>query len=223
MQEKEDAVRKKFERSAVHIIKNLQNRNFEAYYSGTGEEAAEKALSLIPEKSSVAWGGSVTIHEIGLVERLYKTDRIILDRDTAKTNEERQDMMRRALLCDTFITSANAISEDGVLVHIDGIGNRVAAIAFGPKSVIVIIGMNKVCKTSGDARNRARNYAAPVNALRVSKSPLLQMPEKTPCALTGICADCTSDECICSYIVETRMCKPQGRIKIILVGESLGF
>jgi hypothetical protein len=223
MQEKEDAVQKKFELSAAHIIKNLQSRNFEACYCRTGAEAAEKALSLIPEKSSVAWGGSVTIHEIGLVERLYKTDRIILDRDRAKTSEERHDMMRRALLCDTFITSANAISEDGVLVHIDGVGNRVAAIAFGPKSVIIIIGMNKVCKTPGDARSRARNYAAPVNVLRVSKSPLLKMPEKTPCAITGLCADCKSEECICSYIVETRMCKPPGRIKIILVGESLGF
>jgi hypothetical protein len=83
--------------------------------------------------------------------------------------------------------------------------------------------MNKVCKTPADARNRARHYAAPVNALRVSQNPLLKMPEKTSCALTGICVDCKSDECICSYIVETRMCKPPGRIKVILVGESLGF
>jgi L-lactate utilization protein LutB len=223
MQEKEEAIQKKFELSGIHIIKNLQSRNFEAYYCGTGEEAAEKALSLIPEKSSVAWGGSVTIYETGLVERLYKTDRVILDRDKAKTSEERNDLMRRALLCDTYITSANAISEDGVLVHIDGVGNRVAAIAFGPKSVIIIIGMNKVCKTPADARSRVRNYAAPVNAMRVAQKPLLQMPDKTPCTSAGICGDCKSNGCICSYIVETRMCKPPGRIKVILVGESLGF
>ncbi|MDR1249415.1 MAG: lactate utilization protein [Treponema sp.] len=219
MREKEEAIQKQFELSAAHIVKNLQSRKFEAYYCGTGEEAAEKALSLIPEKASVSWGGSVTIYETGLVERLYKTDRAVIDRDRAKTNEERTDLMRRALLCDVFLTSANAISEDGVLVHIDGLGNRVAAVAFGPKSVIVIVGMNKVCKTIGDARNRARNYAAPVNALRIFKDP----PGKTPCSITGICADCKSDDCICSSIVETRMCKPPGRIKIILVGESLGF
>ncbi|MDR1239963.1 MAG: lactate utilization protein [Treponema sp.] len=219
MQEKEGAIQKKFELSAAAIVKNLQSRKFDAYYCRTGEEAAEKALSLIPEKSSVSWGGSVTIHETGLVERLYKTDLKIIDRDKAKTGEERNDMMRTALLCDVFVTSANAISEDGVLVHIDGLGNRVAAIAFGPKSVIIIIGMNKVCKTIGDARNRARNYAAPVNALRIYKNP----PGKTPCSNAGICGDCKSEGCICSYIVETRMCNPPGRIKIILVGESLGF
>ena len=183
----------------------------------------EKAISLIPEKSSLSWGGSVTIHELGLIDRLYETNLTLIDRDKAKTVEERFAMMRQSLLCDIYLTSANAISEYGVFVNIDGVGNRVAAIAFGPKNVIMIIGMNKVCKTIEDARSRARNYAAPTNAHRVSISPLLKMPKKTPCAITGICSNCKSDECMCSFIIETRMCKIPGRIKIILVGESLGF
>jgi hypothetical protein len=131
--------------------------------------------------------------------------------------------MRQSLLCDTYLTSVNAISEDGVFVNVDGVGNRVAAITFGPKNVIIIIGMNKVCKSVEDARTRARTYAAPVNAHRISINPLLKMPQKTPCAITGICSNCKADECMCSYIIETRMCKIPGRIKIILVGESLGF
>jgi L-lactate utilization protein LutB len=129
---------------------------------------------LIPEKSSVSWGGSVTIHEIGLIDRIYQTNLTIIDRDKAKTIEERYDLMRQSLLCDTYLTSANAISEDGIFVNIDGVGNRVAAITFGPKSIIMIIGMNKVCKSVEDARSRARNYAAPTNAHRVSINPLLK-------------------------------------------------
>jgi L-lactate utilization protein LutB len=223
MEEKDNAICKKYELSAVKIIKNLESRKFEAFYCKDKDEAVEKAMSLIPEKSSVSWGGSVTIHEIGLIDRIYKTNLAIIDRDKAKSIEERYDLMREALLCDTYLTSVNAISEDGVMVNVDGVGNRVAAMTFGPKNVIVIVGMNKVCKTSDDARTRARTYAAPANALRISINPLLKMPQTTPCATTGLCADCKTDECMCSYIIETRMCKPAGRIKVMLVGESLGF
>jgi L-lactate utilization protein LutB len=223
MQEKDRAISKQYELSAAQIIKNLQTRKFEAFYCKNKEEAVEKAMSFISEKSSVSWGGSVTIHEIGLIDRIYKTNLVIIDRDKAKTIEERFEIMRQSLLRDTYLTSANAISEDGIFVNIDGVGNRVAAITFGPKNIIMIIGMNKVCKTVEDARSRARNYAAPTNAHRVSINPLLKMPEKTPCAITGICSNCKSDECMCSFIIETRMCKIPGRIKIILVGESLGF
>ena len=123
--------------------------------------------------------------------------------------------MRQAFLCDTYLTSVNAISEDGEFVNIDGMGNRVAAITFGPKSVIAIIGMNKVCKTLEDAYIRARSYASPMNTVRLNLS--------TPCAATGSCINCKSDECACSYIVTTRMCRIPGRIKVILVGEPLGL
>ncbi|MDR2033506.1 MAG: lactate utilization protein [Helicobacteraceae bacterium] len=223
MEEKDNAISKKYELSAIKIIKSLKSRKFEAFYCKNKDEAVEKAMSLISEGSSVSWGGSVTIREIGLIDRIYKTDLTIINRDTAKTIDERFDLMRKALLSDVYLTSVNAISEDGIMVNVDGVGNRVAAMTFGPKSVIVIIGMNKVCKTSEDARVRARTYAAPVNAHRISINPLLKMPENTPCALTGMCFDCKTDECMCSYIIETRMCKIPGRIKVILVGESLGF
>lgn len=223
MEEKDKAIARQRALSAAQIVKNLRARKFEAWYCQSGREAAEKAVSLIPANSAVSWGGSVTIHEIGLVGRLRGGGFALIDRDRAETIEERFELMRQSLLCDVYLTSANAISEDGVFVNVDGVGNRVAAVAFGPKAVIVIVGMNKVCKTAEDARSRARNYAAPTNALRVSANPLLKMPEKTPCAATGICSNCKSDECICSFIVETRMCKIPGRIKIILVGESLGF
>ncbi|MDR2194817.1 MAG: lactate utilization protein [Treponema sp.] len=223
MEEKDNAINRKYELTANIMIKNLWNRKFEAFFCKNKEAALEKAVSLIPDDSSVSWGGSVTIHEIGLIDQIYKTNLTIIDRDKAKHIEERFDIMRQSLLCDTYLTSANAISEDGIFVNVDGVGNRVAAITFGPKNVIIIIGMNKVCKTVEDARIRARTYAAPVNAHRISSSPLLKTPQNTPCSITGICSDCKVDECMCSYIVETRMCKTQGRIKIILVGESLGF
>lgn len=124
--------------------------------------------------------------------------------------------MRRALTCDTFLTSVNGLSEDGVLVNVDGMGNRVAAMLFGPKSVVVVAGMNKVCRTEAEAETRARTYAGPLNAARFSLA-------KTPCGSTGVCGDCKSDECICSYTVKVRMSKVPGRIKVILVGEPLGF
>ncbi len=214
------AVKARYGLLADKIIKNFKKRNFEAYYCEGAEEAAEKALSLIPESSSVSWGGSATLREIGLIEKVYRGGFSVIDRDKAGSAEERYEFMRRALTADVYLTSFNAISEDGVLVNIDGGGNRVAAIAFGPKSVVAVVGMNKVCKTAEDAVVRARTAAAPANMQRFST------PERrlnTPCALTGACENCVADDCICSYIAVTRMCKPKGRIKIILVGESLGF
>ncbi|MDR2846199.1 MAG: lactate utilization protein [Candidatus Methanoplasma sp.] len=205
---------------APSVLKALQSRKFEAYYCNTGEEAAEKAISLIPDGSSVAYGGSVTVQEIDLIDRIRKGDYKLIDRDSAKTADERFEIMRRSLLSDVYITSVNALSEDGQLVNVDGIGNRVAAMTFGPKNVIVIVGMNKICRTVEDAVVRARTYAAPLNTQRISA---LGTPLQTPCVKTGSCADCKSDGCICSYIVTTRMSKVAGRIKIILVGQSLGY
>jgi len=201
---------------APRLIRALQSRNFDAFYCKTAAEAAEKALSLIPEGSTVSWGGSETIREIGLLDRVRRGNYKVIDRAEAATPEERTERMRRALLCDVFLTSFNAVSEDGVLVNVDGVGNRVAAIAFGPKSVVAVVGMNKVCKTPEDAERRARTYAAPVNAARLSL-------KGTPCTATGACENCRAGECICSYIVKTRMCKVPGRIKVVLVGEPLGF
>jgi L-lactate utilization protein LutB len=225
MQEKENSIKARNRLLASKVIKNLQSRKFEAYYCDNAIEAAEKALSLIPEQSSVSWGGSVTLEEIGLLDRVRQGSYTVTDRDTVQTMEERYDLMRQSLLCDTYLTSFNAVSEDGILVNIDSVGNRVAAITFGPKSVVAVVGMNKVCKTAEDAVIRARTYAAPINANRCSNSssPFLHSPQKTPCLINGACGDCKTDDCICSHIVQTRMCKTAGRIKVILVGESLGF
>jgi len=151
-----------------------------------------------------------------LIDRVYQEGYTVIDRDQAKNAEERVALMRKALLCDVYLTSVNAISEDGVLVNVDSVGNRTAAIAFGPRRVIMIAGMNKVCKTVEDAEIRARTYAAPVNAVRLSL-------KKTPCTLIGACGNCATDECICSVIVKTRICRAAGRITVILVGESLGY
>lgn len=196
----------------------LKKRYFDAYYVETKKEALEKAVALIPEGDTVAWGGSMSIIEVGLLDYVIKNNKVI-NRDSAKTQEERTDLLKKALVCDTYLMGTNAISEDGQLVNIDCIGNRTAALMFGPKNVIIIAGMNKVTPTVEEAINRARNFAAPTNMQRVAGNGLRQ----TPCFSTGCCHDCTSKDSICSHIVTTRLCNPQKRIKIILVGENLGF
>ena len=200
---------------APRIQNALQARRFDAYYCKTAADAKEQALKLLPEGSSVSWGGSVTIREIGLLDAVTAGNYEVIDRDTAKTPEERFELMRQAFMCDTYLTSANAITEDGEFVNVDGMGNRIAAITFGPKSVIVIVGMNKVCQTLQDAYVRARSYASPLNTVRLDL--------QTPCGSTGSCADCKSSTSACSYIMTTRMSNLPGRIKVILVGEPLGL
>ena len=197
------------------LVKNLQNRHFEAYYYPTKEDALRKALELIPTGASVGWGGALSAQQIGLIDAVRAGEYRALDRDACKTPEEREQIMRNSLLTDVFITGANALSMDGQMVNIDGNGNRVAAIVYGPKQVIVIAGMNKVEDTLEAAVTRARTVAAPMNQQR------FMLPN--PCTTTGTCADCKSETCICNQILITRHCRPAGRIKFILVGEDLGF
>lgn len=204
-----------YEKRAQVLVKNLRQRYFEAYYCATKEEALEQALSLIPRDASVGWGGCLSAEQIGLVEAVRKGPYAAIDRDRANSPEERTERMRQCLLSDVFLTGANAISMDGQMVNIDGMGNRVAAIAYGPKSVIVIAGMNKVVDTVEDAVTRARTVAAPINKQRFSP--------QTPCLVTGACADCRGEGSICNQFLITRSCRPAGRIKFILVGEDLGF
>lgn len=204
------------EKLGATVVKALESRNFEAYYCATKEEARKQALALIPEGSSVSWGGSVSVDELKLKDELRGGGFTLLDRDSVDSPEEKMEMMRKGLTCDVFLTGTNALSEDGQLVNVDGNGNRVASMAFGPKSVIVIAGVNKIANTAEAAVTRARSTAAPINLQRF---PGLE----TPCSKTGVCADCKSKDCICSYIVTTRMCKPPKRIKVIIVGETLGF
>ena len=201
-----------YDKCAKILVKNLQSRQFDAFYCETREEALAKALELIPKGSTVGWGGATSAQQIGLLDALHSDDYHYIDRDLAP---DRIQAMRDCLLADVFVTGANALSLDGEMVNIDGMGNRVAAICYGPKSVVVIAGMNKVAHDLDAAINRARTVAAPMNKQR--------FPAETPCLVTGSCADCKAPGCICNQIVVTRNCRPAGRIKVILVGEELGF
>lgn len=197
------------------LVKNLQKRHFDAVYCDTKEEALQQALAWIPEGSTVGWGGATSAQQIGLMAALNAGNYKTLDRDKCATAEEREVIAHRCLSADVFLTGANALSMDGQMVNIDGNGNRVAAIIYGPGSVVVIVGMNKVTDDLDSAINRARTVAAPINQQRFGLN--------NPCTVTGTCADCKSETCICNHIVVTRHCRPAGRIKFILVGEELGF
>lgn len=197
------------------LMQNLKKRHFEAYYCDDRTAALEKALELIPEGASVGWGGAMSAQQIGLMDALAERNVKLLDRSKAETPQERDRLMKQCLTADVFLTGANALSLDGQMVNIDGNGNRVAAIVYGPDSVIVVAGMNKVCDTLEQAVQRARSIAAPANSQRFSIA--------APCNSTGSCHDCTSVDCICNQILITRHCRPAGRIKFILVGEELGL
>ena len=197
------------------LVKNLKARHFDAWYCNTKEEALAKALELIPEGSSVGWGGAMSAQQIGLMTALHAGNYNPIDRDLCNTPEEKAQAMKTAMFADFFLTGANALSLDGQMVNIDGAGNRISSIIYGPKNVLVIAGMNKVMDNLDAAINRARTVAAPMNKQRFESN--------TPCAVTGSCADCKVEGCICNHIVVTRHCRPVGRIKFILVGESLGL
>ena len=196
-------------------VKNLESRNMEAYFVKTKEEALKKALELIPEGSSISWGGTVSAKEIGLLDAVHEGNYEVYDREEAQTPELKNEIAHKALDCDFFIGSTNALAENGVMVNIDGNANRVAAFAFGPKNVLLIVGMNKVVKSEEDAMSRARNEAAPINAQRFGLD--------TPCSKNGMCYDCKSPDCICCQILITRYSRAAKRIKVILVDENLGF
>ena len=197
------------------VVKALGIRNIEAFYAESKEDALAKALKLIPEGSKVAWGGSMSIEEIGLKKAIIEGNYNELNRDLAKNPEEKRAIEIATYDADYFLTSANAVSEDGVIVNIDGNSNRVSAIAYGPKHVLMIVGMNKIVKDAENALSRARNEAAPVNAQRFNID--------TPCKKTGACFDCLSPSSICCQFLITRRSMHAGRIKVILVNDELGF
>ena len=194
------------------VIKGLESRNMSGYYAKDKEEALKLALELIDEGSSVTMGGCMSAHEIGLVEALKKGNYSFIDRDEY---EDKRKAMLMAYDADVYLASANAMTEDGVLVNIDGNSNRVSAIAQGPKKVVFIVGMNKVCSDLDAAMKRARNVAAPINAQRFGLN--------TPCSKLGTCMDCKSSDTICCQFLITRYSRHEGRIHVILVGEDLGF
>lgn len=206
---------KRNELVAHRVIKMLQARHHEAYYAADKDAALRLALSLIPEGSVIGWGGGRSIQEIGLKDAVRVGNFYVIDRDKAKTAEERKTVEHQALSADVFLMGTNAITEDGQLVNMDGNGNRVAALCYGPESVIVIAGINKLAPDLETAISRVRHTAAPINAQR--------FPGKAPCRQFGACGDCHNDDCICSQLVITRNSMVTGRIKVILVGEALGF
>lgn len=210
-----DPKQKYYHKRGELLVKNLRSRHFEAYYCESREQALEKALELIPLGATVGWGGALSAKQIGLLDAMNNGNYNAIDRDKAPNPEQRKQAMKRCLLADVFITGANALSMDGQMVNIDGNGNRVAPIVYGPESIIVIAGMNKVMDTLDAAMIRARTVAAPMNKQRFDL--------QTPCEVTGTCGDCKSEGCICNQILITRNSKPAGRIKMILVGEDLGF
>ncbi len=201
--------------AADRVIKGLKSRNMDGYYVETKEEALKKALELIPEGSSISWGGTMSAAEIGLKDAVCSGNYRVYNREAANSPEEKRAAELAAYDCDFFLASANAITEDGVMVNIDGFANRVSAIAAGPRTVLMIVGMNKVVKRVEDAVSRARNEAAPINAQRFGLD--------TPCSKNGMCYDCKSPDTICCQILITRFSKIPGRIKVILVDDVLGF
>ncbi len=204
--------KKRNELLAQVVIKGLESRNMTGYYAEDKEAALKTALSLIPEGCSVTMGGAMSAREIGLTDALKSGNYNFIDRDNL---EDKRTAMLAAYDADVFLTGTNAMTDDGILVNIDGNANRVSAIAQGPKKVIVIAGMNKVCGDIDEAMKRARNVAAPINAQRFNLS--------TPCAKTGKCMDCKSPDTICCQFLITRYSKHKDRIHVILVNDSLGF
>ena len=197
---------------AQKVIKGLESRNMSGYYAATKEEALKRALSLIPEGASVTMGGAMSAHEIGLVDALKSGNYNFIDRDAT---EDKRAAMLAAYDADVFLSSANAMTEDGEMVNIDGNANRVSAIAQGPKKVLFIVGMNKICPDLDAAMKRARNVAAPTNAQRFGLN--------TPCAKTGACMNCKSPDTICCQFLITRYSRHKDRICVILVNDNLGF
>ncbi len=205
-----------YETLANTVIKNLSKRRMEGYYCPTIEDAEKKVFSFLDGNCTVSFGGSMTLEDTGLLTALRHDPNIhLIDRSTAKSPEEVKQMYHDALSADYYLMSSNAITKDGELVNIDGTGNRVAALIYGPENVIILAGMNKIVANVDEALSRVHNVATPMNCLRLNK--------KTPCSATGACADCLSPDCICNQVVITRRSGIEGRIKVILIGEELGY
>lgn len=205
-----------YETTANSIIENLKKRQIDGYYCKNSEEALKLACSFVTSGSTVSFGGSMTLEETGVLPHLRSREDITLfDRAKASNLEETHAIYAQAFTADTFFMSTNAITLEGELVNIDGNGNRVAALIWGPKQVIILAGINKVCSNLEDAYHRVKNIASPPNCVRLNRN--------TPCASTGHCGDCYSPDCICSQTVITRRSGIPGRIKVILIGEALGY
>ena len=203
-----------------HLKTVLEKNNFEVHLAPRREDAARIVTeNILPavQPASMSWGGSRTFVECGLYKQLRDmTDITVVDTyDTTLSDSDKMEQRRRALLVDLFFTSTNAVTEDGHLVNLDMIGNRVAGLTFGPRFVVVLAGRNKIVPDLEAAWDRIKNYAAPVNTMRLEK--------KTPCRTTSFCQDCSSPDRICNTWTITEKAYPRQRVKIVLINEDLGF
>lgn len=204
------------ELQAKSLIAAIEKRNMTAFYCENKEDCLKKVVELIPQKSTIAWGGSESIKEVGIPSFLKESgDYNVYDRADYTTPEKAAEFNTLAFNSDYYFMSTNAITLDGVLLNIDGNGNRVANLIFGPRHVIVVVGMNKVVKDVDEAYNRVRNIASPPNTVRLGKN--------TPCSKNGKCGDCYGEDCICNQIVITRRSRVKERIIVLLVNDNLGF
>ena len=198
------------------MIKNFKKRNIDAYYCDSSQEAVALAMEFMNEGGTVGMGGTETVKETGLLDSVKSAEHLtFIDRDIAKTPAERKAIYLETMGCKYYLMSSNAVTVDGELVNIDGNGNRVASLIFGPEQVLVLVGMNKVVETVDAGIDRIGIHAAPLNAARLGT--------RTPCAAIGHCGNCHSEDCMCCQIVITRHSREAGRIKVILIGEELGF
>ena len=205
-----------YETQAQTILKNLEKRRMSGDDCPSREEAVKTAMSLTPADTSVSFGGSMTLAETGILDALKNRGDIRLtDRSLARTPEEIKQAYRDSFSVNTYFMSTNAITVEGELINIDGRGNRVSYLCYGPEHVIILAGMNKVVSTVEDGFRRVRDIASPPNTVRLNKN--------TPCAETGRCGDCYNEDCICSQIVVTRRSGEKNRIKVVLVAEELGY
>lgn len=204
-----------YENLAETLIKKLNMRGMEGYYCSTKEEVMPMINRLLTPGASIAWGGSESLKEVGFFDELEGSDYVVLDRNLVKTPEEEREFAGKVATCDYFFMSSNAITLDGELVNIDGRGNRVAYLIYGPQNVIVVAGMNKIVADVDSGIKRTQNVAAPPNGVRLNT--------ETPCATLGRCGNCLQEKCMCCEIVITRKSRIPNRIKVILVGEELGF
>ncbi|NDL67612.1 lactate utilization protein [Anaerotalea alkaliphila] len=208
--------KKEFYAKQAHtVIKAMEKRNITGHYVETADEARELVSSMIPDGTTVGSGGSMTLTQTGILDVLRERDLTLMERSQAKTPVAMEQFHRDTFSVDYYLMGSNAITLDGKLVNVDGTGNRVAAMIYGPRKVIIVAGMNKVAPDEASAIQRVRTFAAPPNTMRLGKN--------TPCVETGKCHHCLAEDCICCQTVVTRMSKPKDRIHVVLVGEELGF
>lgn len=212
----EENLKKLLKLKENQIIKAFESHNMTCLFVENEDELKTYLKNILNHGKKVAVGGSVTLNQLGVIDLIRKSDVEFIDRyEKDISREEIENRFREAFFADLFITSTNALTVDGCLYNIDGTGNRVAAMIYGPKEVIVIAGMNKIFYSEEEAISHIKKCSAPANAIRLNK--------KTPCTKTGECMECHSPDRICSSYVKLAYQGKVNRIKVIIVEESLGY